>query len=361
MALQGKIDDFGIADIFQLIGQQQRSGILTMRSGNKVAEIFFVNGMISRANPLYLSPGRDPFGQCMIKAKLITEPSYQRALKTQEESLESLESILLDLRLLRQDQLQTVHDTLLLETLYDVLQWKTGDYDFTVKDVSHDERFGTLMSIEHILLDILRMIDEEPDLNRRIPHHDIILQREVTDEEALESLNIEEELGAYEQVVFNLIDGKRTVQGIIDQSLLGRYNTIKSIVHLLDSGYVKKISVERVEVERRAPQRNLVREIAYGALLPVVIILCLIGLRLAIMGSSSSNESVRTSVKKAVAESQHLKIRNALNVYFLEKGEYPESLDELVQARSISPGDLVFPSGVAYAYTLQGDGSYILE
>ena len=43
MALQGKIDDFGIADIFQLIGQQQRSGILTMNSGNKTAEILFAN------------------------------------------------------------------------------------------------------------------------------------------------------------------------------------------------------------------------------------------------------------------------------------------------------------------------------
>jgi len=360
MALQGRIDDFGIADIFQLIGQQQRSGILTMRSGNKAAEIFFANGMISRANPLYLSPGRDPFGHCMIKAKLITEPGLQRALKTQEESLESLESVLLELRLLRQDQLQTVHDTLLLETLYDVLQWKTGDYDFTVKDVSHDERFGTLMSIEHILLDLLRMIDEEPDLVRRIPHHDVVVQREVTDEEVLKSLNIDAELGAYERIVFNLIDGKRTVQEIIDQSLLGRYNTIKSIVSLLDAGYVKKISVERVGAARRVPQKNLLREILYGAM-PVVIIVLLLALRVALTVPSSSNESMRPSIRKALAKSQHLKISNALNVYFLENGEYPGSLNELVEARSISPGILSFPSRSAYTYAIQDDGTYRLE
>lgn len=359
MALQGKIDDFGIADIFQLIGQQQRSGTLTMRSGNKTAEILFVHGMISRANPLYLSPGRDPFGHCMIKAKLISEQSLQRALKTQEESLDSLESVLLELRLLRQDQLQTVHDTLVLETLYDVLQWKRGDYDFTVKDLSHDERFGTLMSIEHILLDLLRMIDEEPDLLRRIPHYEVIVQREVTDAEAVDSLNIEEELGAYEQVVFGLIDGERTVQDIIDQSLLGRYNTVKSIVNLLDAGYVKKISVERVSPGRRAPEKNLVREIAYGAL-PIVIIVLSFGVRGAIP-SSPANESVRPSVRNAIAQSQQLRIRNALNVYFLDRGEYPASLDELVEAGSISPGDLSFPSGVTYEYALKDDGTYILE
>jgi hypothetical protein len=360
MALQGKIDDFGIADIFQLIGQQQRSGILTMNSGNKTAEILFANGMISRANPLYLSPGRDPFGQCMIKAKLITEQSLQRALKTQDESLESLESVLLELRLLRQDQLQTVHDTLLLETLYDVLQWKRGDYDFTVKEVSHDERFGTLMSIEHILLDLLRMIDEEPDLARRIPHHDIILQREFIDEEVMESLNIEEELGAYEDIVFNLIDGKHTVQDIIDQSLLGRYNTIKSAGNLLDAGYVKKISVDRIGAGRKVPQRNLSREIFYGVL-PVVIIVFLLSLRLGILNPRSSDNGSRPSVNSAIAQSQHPKIRNALNVYLLEKGEYPGALDALVEARLISPKDLSFPSGAAYEYALLEDGTYRLQ
>jgi hypothetical protein len=359
MALQGKIDDFGIADIFQLIGQQQRSGILTMRSGDKTAEILFVDGMISRANPLYLSPGQDPFGHCMIKAKLITEQNLQRALNTQEESLESLESVLLELRLLRQDQLQTVHDTLVLETLYDVLQWKRGDYNFTVKEMSHDERFGTLMSIEHILLDLLRMIDEEPDLARRIPHYDVILQREITDEETVESLSIEEELGAYEDVVFGLIDGERTVRDIIDQSLLGRYNTVKSMVNLLDAGYVKKISVERVGVGKRAPEKNLIREIAYGAL-PVAIIIIALSVRVAIM-ASASNEVARPSVKNAIAQSQQVKIRNALNLYFLDNGNFPESLDELLKSRSISSGDLNFPSGVTYEYALQEDGTYRLE
>ena len=359
MALQGKIDDFGIADIFQLIGQQQRSGLLTMHSGNKTAEILFVNGMISRANPLYLSPGKDPFGHCMIKAKLITEQNLQRALKNQDESLESLESVLLELRLLRQDQLQTVHDTLVLETLYDVLQWKKGEYDFTVKDVSHDERFGTLMSIEHILLDLLRMIDEEPDLTRRIPHYDVILQREITDEETVESLNIEEELGAYEQIVFNLIDGKRTVQDIIDQSLLGRYNTVKSMVNLLDVGYVKKISIERAGVERRAPQKSIFKDLVYGAL-PVVVVIFLVGLKLAVT-ISSPDENTDLLVKNSLARSQHLRIGNALNVFFLEKGEYPASLEELYEARSISSGDLDFPSGVTYEYTLRPDGTYILK
>ena len=62
MALKGKIDDFGIVEIFQLISQQQRSGVLTIQSSEKKADILFSNGMISKARPFYLSPKRDPFG-----------------------------------------------------------------------------------------------------------------------------------------------------------------------------------------------------------------------------------------------------------------------------------------------------------
>ena len=360
MALKGKIDDFGIADIFQLIGQQQRSGVLKVQSEDKVAEIIFVNGMISRANPTYMSPKRDPFADYLVQAQLITEETLQKALKKQEESLKGLEEVLLDLRLLSQDQIQVVHDNLIIETLYDVLKWKTGEYEFTIKEVDHDERFGSLMSIEHILLDVLRMIDEEPELSRRIPNYEIVLQRAPSIEEGSAEIKVEEEFGDYEKTVFSLVDGSKTIQDIIYQSLLGRYNTIKSIINLLDAGYIKKISVGRVAPPKVLPRRKLGLEIFYGVL-PIIIILLTVGVKWAIKTPSSSEDLNHYSIRKAIAETQLLKIKNALNVYFLEKGKFPESLEELVKAQLIGSKDLNFPPGVEYNYILQEDGSYQLE
>ena len=360
MALKGKIDDFGIADIFQLIGQQQRSGILTVRSSNGIAEVIFVNGMISRVNPIYLSPKRDPLGDCMVKARLITEEDFQKALKKQEETLKSLEETLLDLRIVQKEQIKNVHDNLIFETLYDILQWKTGDYEFNIKEVDHDERFGNLMSIEHILLDVFRMIDEEPDLSRRIPSYDIVFQRTPLSETESKNLDIEEELGAYEQIVFNLVDGTNTVKDIIDQSLLGKYNTTKSIVSLLDAGYIRKISVGRVAPPKTFPQKTLFMHIFYG-IVPIILVLLFLGLRLVVKPPPPPGELAPFSPKNAIAKCQLLKIKNALNIYFLEKGSFPESLKELVEARLIRAQELKFPPGVKYKYYLQDDGSFRLE
>ncbi|MFH0812925.1 MAG: DUF4388 domain-containing protein [Pseudomonadota bacterium] len=360
MALKGKIDDFGIADIFQLIGQQQRTGILSIQSRNKVAEIFFVNGMISKVNPLYLSPKRNPLGDCIVKAKLMSEENLQRALKKQEETLKSLEEVLLDLQLLSQEQLQTVNEHLMFETLFDILQWKEGDYEFTLKEIEHDERFGSLMSIEHVILDVLRMVDEEPDLSRRIPNYNIIFQKASPEGIPAEEVNIEEEFGTYESIVYHLVDGANTVQAIVDQSLLGRHNTTKALVTLLDAGFItKKASLERGIPQKVLPPKKFITYIVYVGL-PVIVMVLLVVWKLASKPPPPEDLAL-SSPKAALAKVQFLKIKNALNVYFLENGRFPGSLEELIKDQLIRPEELYYPSGTTYTYSLQADGSYRLE
>ena len=46
MALQGTLKDFSITEIIQLIGQQLKTGVLKIRRGKNVVEIYFVDGMI---------------------------------------------------------------------------------------------------------------------------------------------------------------------------------------------------------------------------------------------------------------------------------------------------------------------------
>ena len=97
MALQGKIDDFGIAEIFQLISQQQRSGALLIKSEGKAAEVIFFNGMVVKTTPFYLSPKSDPFSETAFNAQLVDEEGLQKALEKQEENFGSIEDAFFDL------------------------------------------------------------------------------------------------------------------------------------------------------------------------------------------------------------------------------------------------------------------------
>ncbi|HEY5908837.1 MAG TPA: DUF4388 domain-containing protein, partial [Vicinamibacteria bacterium] len=50
MALEGTIKDFGLPDIFQLIGLQRKTGILTLTAEAESITVTFENGMVVMAD-----------------------------------------------------------------------------------------------------------------------------------------------------------------------------------------------------------------------------------------------------------------------------------------------------------------------
>ena len=50
MALEGTIKDFGLPDIFQLIGLQRKTGLLTLKNEKENVTVTFENGMVVMAD-----------------------------------------------------------------------------------------------------------------------------------------------------------------------------------------------------------------------------------------------------------------------------------------------------------------------
>ena len=50
MALEGTIKDFGLPDIFQLIGLQRKTGVLALNNGQESVTVTFENGMVVMAD-----------------------------------------------------------------------------------------------------------------------------------------------------------------------------------------------------------------------------------------------------------------------------------------------------------------------
>ncbi len=61
-----------------------------------------------------------------------------------------------------------------------------------------------------------------------------------------------------------------------------------------------------------------------------------------------------------VRRTQLDRIKNALEIHFLEKGRYPQRLEELISAKLIRRQDLFYRKGVSYQYDLK-DGRYFLK
>ncbi|HVO30201.1 MAG TPA: DUF4388 domain-containing protein, partial [bacterium] len=66
MALKGTLKDFGISDIFQLIQQQQKAGILVMKDKEHEVRILFDTGKIVGAESIGSKAQKEPLGVLLV-------------------------------------------------------------------------------------------------------------------------------------------------------------------------------------------------------------------------------------------------------------------------------------------------------
>jgi hypothetical protein len=174
MALEGTLRDFSLSDIFQLIGLQRKTGVLTLRASEDVVTVSFLDGKVVGADSLNKRL-EDRLGQVLLKTGAVTKAELDAALKTQMETLERLGHILLDRTVISKDELRKAFEQQILQIIFRVFRWQDGDYHFSQEtSVDYDAELVTPLGSESILMEGARMLDEWPIIEKRIPHRGMI-------------------------------------------------------------------------------------------------------------------------------------------------------------------------------------------
>ena len=369
MALQGTLKDFSITEIIQLIGQQLKTGVLKIRRGKDIVEISFVDGMIVHVFSNYRGK-KDLIGEIFVKAQLITEEQLERVLGIQKETFKYLGEILVELQLLTKEDVLKVISTQIYETIYDLFWWEDGDFNFDLKLVESYRKIPFALSTEQVLLSILRMVDEWSEIEKKISSPHLVFKKALgLEEKSLAGLPskdyLKERLTSEQELIYNLVDGTRTVQDIIDRSLLGKFNASEILSDLLEMGLIEVVGIHTPSIVKKVSKVHL-REVPvfiyYGAFLAIVF-LVLFYFKLDILSYFLNSKIERVNIElptQFVQRNQLDRIRNALELYHLEKGEYPYRLEDLVSLQLLHKNDLFYQKGASYQYELK-DGKYFLK
>src|SRR5262249_49753293 len=94
VALNGAARGCGPADIFQLIGIQRKTGVLSLKSGEKTVLVSFLSGGVVSADSSERAL-EDRLGSVLVKSGKVTERQLHEALKTQKTTLQRLGKILI--------------------------------------------------------------------------------------------------------------------------------------------------------------------------------------------------------------------------------------------------------------------------
>jgi hypothetical protein len=360
MGLEGSLADFRITEIIQLIGQQFKTGVLHVESGRKVVEVFFLDGLIVHVLANYRSK-RDFVGEILLKARKISQEQLEKVLKLQDETLQYAGEILVELRMLSEEEIVRVISTQVYETIYDLLTWNKGDFRFELRAVESYKRISIALSPEHVLLNVLRMMDEWPDIEAKISNLHVVFKR------AEPLPKDRRDISPEQQMVYDLADGKLTLEEIIDRSLLGKFNACQAMVGLWEEGYVERVSLRKPGLTRMMGAR-----VSFGVLTPlstvlvyamvlVVAVILVMFLKVRLLSETPLGER---NIPRPQGFGQQIaaeKIRRALTVYYLENGEYPESLQNLVNLGLITAEDLSPHNGPVFRYHQGEQGGYVLK
>jgi hypothetical protein len=394
VALEGTIKDFALPDIFQLIGIQRKTGVLTLTHEQATVTIKFLEGHVVEADTLSDSL-ESRLGAVLVRTGRISQQQLDEALEIQRNTLQRLGHILVKRDYISQDELVDALQIQSSQIIYRLFRWREGSYHFdAVDELDYDQHHSTPISSETILMEGARMVDEWPIIERRIPSDRIVLRKTAAAEELEDEsegdggdeldldlgVDLDLEIGAdppadspkepaiklspEERQILALVDGTRTVREIVDLLNLAEFETFRALSEMLTRNLV-----ERVGSTARAGERPESRGIT-GKLLGWLAKLALAAAALGAVATLATNPVTPWRLAGAgpatdrlrlyAAMSRLERIERGVQVFYLDTGTFPAGLETLVQYGYLDEVALHDPWGRPYRFLLSPGGYQVL-
>lgn len=389
MALEGTLRDFSLADIFQLIGLQRKTGVLTLRGKDDTVTVTFLDGKVVGADSLNRRL-ENRLGTVLMRTGFLSQDQLNRALDIQKETLQRLGFILTHYGIISQDSLREAIQLQMMQIVYRLFRWKDGDYHFSQETTIEYDRDNVVpITAESILMEGARMIDEWPIIEKRVRSYDMVFRKKLTDQEIVvvgageadevdfdteatrrrrgsfsEKIRISQE----EKSIYDLVDGTVTVSDIVEVARLSEFDTNKALYELLTRDLIEEVrgpSAAAVIAQATPVDETEVAETP----VPLPLVLILLALAIASIVTSFKNPlntlrpvlgglSPIGNSRKAISMQRIEMLGLAIDRYNDTHGQLPFALEDLTP-EYVDASLLRDPWGNTYKYIPRAE-SYLV-
>jgi hypothetical protein len=248
--MRGKISDFSIPEIFQLIASQGKSGSLNIRGADRETVFLFADGLIVDVRPDWRDPA-GMLGAMLVDAGLLTGEQLRRILAGQERGGKKLGEFLVEKRMISGEALARYLALQIKESLFETLRLKEGEYRFEGFAVRPPPWMKVPVRADVLMMEGMQFLDEYPMYREKFPPGDFRVGRrrgEKVDPAAL---------SAQERQIWKAIEFSPEPQRIFRKACMTWFEGIKALWLLVDRGYVE-ISI--AEERREDPERAIKEE-----------------------------------------------------------------------------------------------------
>jgi len=259
---QGDFEGLALASIFQLLCNDEKTGILTVTGNDDTSRVFFNNGTIVYATAS-LKEAR--LGFLLRTNGVISEQQLKKCLDLAKESKTHLGKVLVNKGYISLETLKKYNIRQVETILYNLFFCKKGKFDYKDEKLNLKGMIVTQLNPMKLILEASRRIDELSVLKKCIPSDKMVYKMSGT----VPNKN-EIKLNANEWCVLSLVDGTRTVRQIINQSGYDDFAVYKILFSVISSGMI--VEKEEVSLNGEGDENDYSAIITvYGDLISVIL------------------------------------------------------------------------------------------
>jgi hypothetical protein len=250
MALEGNLSAFGLSEILQLISVQQKTGMLTVASESQNTVMFFRDGQIISTRDRRRK-SRDPFKDYLTRYGVLNREELIRISQIAAQSKLDLVDILASEGFMDEEKLNTHWIKQIQEAMHDMLSWDQCTYKFISNtDIVADVKTIGDFSIEAMLMESMRRIDEFPIMLAKFPNESALFTRSGEDSD------LGEDATQIERMIYGLLSEILSLSDLISRGQMPTFEVYEALRILDGKGLIKikdegSEKTETVGTERR--------------------------------------------------------------------------------------------------------------
>ena len=230
--IRGNLASVRIVEVLQMLGLQRQTGRLAVNQPGDSVDVYFKDGSVVFASS---NSGGEAMDELLKKTCRIENVGLQHARRIASMTSQPIDRVLIQERMI---DAKTFAQCLRRHTesaVFKSMAWSEGEFFFE-KAASPAFANALQLKVDDLLIEGARRADEWGLIQQKIPHFDIVFEPMIGNAEELTTRGMSDA----DLRVFSYIDGRRTIQEIIEILGMGDFEVVKSMFILLSVNLIRR-------------------------------------------------------------------------------------------------------------------------
>lgn len=239
---KGNLKDFSLTMILIELNRDRATGTLSVTTPLFTKNIYVRDGSVIFASSTFED---DRLGEMLVKAGKISLEQYDKSVEILKASGKRQGAILVDLGYITPKDLFWGVKYQVKEIIYSLFQLEEGVYEFNENAVPPDEVITLKISMNNLIYEGVGRIDNITRIRREMPGVKTVFKLNEDSVGIFKGID----LSSNDRTILSLVDGKRSINQLIEESRMNSFDVMKTLYVLWSTGFIveREMPVEAQE------------------------------------------------------------------------------------------------------------------